>query len=313
MSRKALSVCRLLGACVCLASVPGVPLFAQETTEVVHSDTKATQAHGSADFSPAAQGVAGLHSWVASDYFDSKEAILACDAIYGKDQRKLALMIENGLDVNVQKKDGITLLHWAVACNSFECFKILLEAGADPDVSLTSSLWTKREPGFETPIFYGRDTILHSCARRRLDKYFLEALKFCQDLDLPGAGGERLTNIACSMDGEALLLAAVLAAGASPNFADSSQSGYIGALIIGDYKTIRVLLDYHADPLYGDFSSERVLKMIDERIQKHTEVQNTFKLGVLQELRQAVIKRAEQLKAEKPPGSESQAPKGRVD
>jgi hypothetical protein len=292
----------ILSGSMCLA-IWSCDLLAQEAPSVLKREPTEGKADEEASIPAAARGVAGMHGWVASDYFESKEAILACDAIYWRDQKRLALMIEAGLDVNAKNQDGFTLLHWAVASNSFECFKILLEAGADPDVSLTKTISTKDGPVFYGHIFFIEDTILHSCARNLWDKYLIEGLKYCQQPDLQGAGGQRLTKIICETRGGSDALKLVLAAGASPNFSDSGQSGYVGALIIDDFKVIRILLDFNADPLYGDISSERLLKMVDDQTNRYAGEQYSFERGVLNAFRQAVITRAEQLKAEKESGA----------
>lgn len=240
-----------------------------------------------------------MHGWVASDYFDGKDALLACEAIYWRDKTQLSLMVDNGLDVNLQKKDGITLLHWAVACNSLECFKFLLEAGADPDVPISTTIKTKDGPVFYGTIFYAGDTVLHSCARMFWNKYLFEGLKFCHQPEQSGAGGHQLRSLLGSTRGDADLLRLLFAAGANPNYEDSGQSAFVGALIVRDYDVIRVLLDYHADPLFGDRTPERLLEMIDARMPTNTDGDNALNSKILKELRQAVITRAKQLEAEK--------------
>ena len=246
-----------------------------------------------------------MHGWVASDYFDGKDALLACDAIYWRDKTQLSLMVENGLDVNLQKKDGITLLHWAVACNSLECFKFLLESGADPDVPISTTIKTKDGPVFYGTIFYAGDTVLHSCARMLWNRYLFEGLKFCRQPEQPGAGGHELRTLLSLSWWNAEEFRLLFAAGANPNYSDSGRSGFDSALFNCDYDMIRVLLDYHADPLFGDRTPERLLEMIDARMPTNTDGDNALNLKILKELRQAVITRAEQLKAEKESHRES--------
>ena len=254
-----------------------------------------------------------MHGWVASDYFDGKDALLACDAIYWRDKTQLSLMVENGLDVNLQKKDGITLLHWAVACNSLECFKFLLESGADPDVPISTTIKTKDGPVFYGTIFYAGDTVLHSCARMLWNRYLFEGLKFCRQPEQPGAGGHELRTLLSLSWWNAEEFRLLFAAGANPNYSDSGRSGFDSALFNCDYDMIRVLLDYHADPLFGDTAPERLLEKIDACMPKNTDGDNELNVNIMKELRQAVITRAEQLKAEKESHQESRPTEGSVD
>jgi ankyrin repeat protein len=279
--------------------MPGDDVLPQATSSVLHDHSSVLQADDRTRTPAGARGVAGMHGWIASDYFDSKEALLACDAIYWRDKTQLSSMVENGLDVNLQKKDGITLLHWAVACNSLECFKFLLEAGADPDVPISTTIKTKDGPVFYGEIFYAGDTVLHSCARMLWNKYLFEGLKFCHQPEQLGAGGHQLRSLLGSTRGDADLLRLLFAAGANPNYANSGQSAFVGALIVRDYEVIRVLLDYNADPLFGDRTPERLLEMIDARMPTNTDGDNALNSKILKELRQAVITRAKQLEAEK--------------
>ena len=303
----------ILIACLCAATLPGDDVLPQAALSVFQGDSNVAQADDRARIPAGARGVAGMHGWVASDYFDGKDALLACDAIYWRDKTQLSLMVENGLDVNLQKKDGITLLHWAVACNSLECFKFLLESGADPDVPISTTIKTKDGPVFYGTIFYAGDTVLHSCARMLWNRYLFEGLKFCRQPEQPGAGGHELRTLLSLSWWNAEEFRLLFAAGANPNYSDSGRSGFDSALFNCDYDMIRVLLDYHADPLFGDRTPERLLEMIDARMPTNTDGDNALNLKILKELRQAVITRAEQLKAEKESHQESRPTEGSVD
>ncbi len=216
--------------------------------------------------------------------------IRACDVILKGDTDALKLLIENGLDVNGQGVGGLTLLHWAFACEDLQCFRVFLEAGADPDVPLSKGLKSRDEI-----MFYTRDTILHTCARRDgWWKYLMDGLKYCQRPDLIGAGNDKLTNLVTNSRGSARALRAVLEAGANPNFEDSGQSGFVKALISEDYEAVAVLLDHNADPIWGDFSADEMLQLIQKRIVRYSAERGDPEFAVLSRFREAVLKRAEE-------------------
>ncbi len=68
-------------------------------------------------------------------YFDNPKILELCRAISEKQHERVRELIPN-VDLNTQGSGGITLLYWAYFSNDLESFKLLLQAGADPDLQL---------------------------------------------------------------------------------------------------------------------------------------------------------------------------------
>ncbi|TDF34610.1 ankyrin repeat domain-containing protein [Alteromonadaceae bacterium M269] len=66
-------------------------------------------------------------------YTNPSELQLALAAGKG-DSEKVATLIQNGVNPNSQGKMGLPILFWPIRTGNIEGFKLLLEAGADPDV-----------------------------------------------------------------------------------------------------------------------------------------------------------------------------------
>lgn len=248
-----------------------------------HQEVLATQKN---ELWKRTRGVVGIAGWLATDYFDDERILMACDTIFTGDCAKLESLIDDGCDVNVQGKCGLTLLHWALACNDLKCFQLLLQNGANPELSVSCTI--------DSPyvVFcWSGDTIILTCAREGFSSDFLlAALKYCKNPNAQTAQGKKLISLARR---KRLCFRPVLEAGADPNFSDSGQSGFVQALIGGDIDAIKILMEYKADPLFGDISVERLLEMIDEQISNCAVENRETDIATLTEFRLAVVRRSD--------------------
>lgn len=102
--------------------------------------------------------------WEAEDFFDNPDVINLCAAIEANDVGKIRSLIKAGANVNAIGRGGMTPLMWAFPDGKVERFKLLLEAGADPNVYLTSDL--------DVPKFFeAGDTITHMVCRSRFEAF----------------------------------------------------------------------------------------------------------------------------------------------
>lgn len=102
--------------------------------------------------------------WEAESFFDDPDVINLCAAIEANDVEEMRSLIEAGANVNAIGRGGMTPLMWAFPDGKIERFKFLLEAGADPNVYLTSDL--------DVPKFFeAGDTITHMVCRSRFEAF----------------------------------------------------------------------------------------------------------------------------------------------
>ena len=78
------------------------------------------------------------HGWKAADFFADPKVVALGDAIVANDLDLMKELIAAGTDVNARGKGNMTPLLWAFFDNKPERFRLLLEAGADPNVFIES-------------------------------------------------------------------------------------------------------------------------------------------------------------------------------
>ncbi len=78
--------------------------------------------------------------WKAEDFFADPKVIELCRAIEKDDLKEIEALIAGGVDVNAKGKDNMTPLMWAFPDEKLSRFEMLLRAGADPNVYITSDL-----------------------------------------------------------------------------------------------------------------------------------------------------------------------------
>lgn len=98
------------------------------------------------------------HGWKAGDFFTDAKVIDLCDAIAANDLDVMKKLIATGADVNATGKGMMTPLLWAFGDDKPERFRLLLEAGADPNVYTESDFGNPRafQPG---------DSVTHMASR----------------------------------------------------------------------------------------------------------------------------------------------------
>lgn len=89
------------------------------------------------------------HGWKAADFFTDAKVIDLCDAIAANDLDGMKKLIAAGVNVNAKGKGMMTPLLWAFPDEKPERFRVLLEAGADPNVYTESDFGDPRafQPG----------------------------------------------------------------------------------------------------------------------------------------------------------------------
>ncbi len=127
-----------------------------------------------------------------SQFFDQPEIIELCRAISDRNFQELERLIET-VDVNTQGANGVTPLFWAYFAGNVKAFELLLEAGASPDLKLTSIFKFKKERFGE---LRPQDSILFTLIRHDRYDFFFRALAYSADVRQSGYGGESLLHTA---------------------------------------------------------------------------------------------------------------------
>lgn len=223
--------------------------------------------------------IARSYCWSGSDFFESPEMLLACDAILHNDETQLRKLLDAQLEVNTTGKYGFTLLFWAFACDNLQAFELLLEQGADPDRQLKRSIAAGR---YE--FLYLMDSVLFSSAKRNNERFLLSGLKYSHDINRRDITGENVLHVLTSPSsfGTFEVLNAAIAAGVDVNAADGSGSTPVRrALGMGRFAVALQLLKAGADPRVGVDGLDGFKKSLDVaslRCQQRKEVEGSQQL-----------------------------------
>jgi ankyrin repeat protein len=74
----------------------------------------------------------------ANDFFESKPLLALAEAAANGQVDKIKQLLAEGADLNVQGKEGMTVLFWALVNENKKGFQSLLEAGANPNVQMAN-------------------------------------------------------------------------------------------------------------------------------------------------------------------------------
>jgi ankyrin repeat protein len=126
--------------------------------------------------------------WQASDFFSDTTSLRICEAISSRDPVELKRLIEGNVDLNVRGNGGFTLLHWALAEESFDAFKTLLARGADPDLVLDRMILGKYF------VFPKDESVILSSMRCRRGEFCVATLPYSKNVNQK-RGGNNLLHV----------------------------------------------------------------------------------------------------------------------
>ncbi len=186
------------------------------------------------------------YNWQAEDYFDDPQVIALCDAIEANDLPEMDRLIAAGADVNAIGKDNMTPLLWAFPDNKLDRFTKLLEAGADPNVVVTSY--------FDSKGIMPDDSVMTLAAGTNFEGYLKAVLKHGGDPNLEGRLGRLpLHCVMTSGPNPEERIKMLLKAGADINgVGEAGDPPIIRAAGYGNFPLAIFLLEQGADPRVRD-------------------------------------------------------------
>ena len=188
------------------------------------------------------------HGWRAADFFTDPQVIALCDAIAADDVARMKELIAAGADVDARGKGNMTPLLWAFVDNKPERFRLLLEAGANPNVYIESDFGIRQA-------FSPGDSVTHMACRSTFD-HFWPVFEHGGDPNCPnkepGRRGETpvYTVIKSGAGDKKKRIARLAEAGGSMNRAPEAEASPLvtAASWFGRYDLCLLLLDLGADP-----------------------------------------------------------------
>ena len=188
------------------------------------------------------------HGWKAADFFADPQVVALGDAIVANDLDRMKELIAAGADVNARGKENMTPLLWAFFDGKPERFRLLLEAGADPNVSIESDFGIPHalNPG---------DSVTHMACRSEFG-HFWDVFAHGGDPNLPNKeaafrGETPVYSVIKSAAGDKKERIARLAElGASLNRAPGVEASPLVTAegYFGRYDLCLLLIDLGADP-----------------------------------------------------------------
>jgi len=200
-----------------------------------------------------------LHGWKAADFFTDPQVVALCDAIAANDVARMKELIAAGADVNARGKGNMTPLLWAFVDNKPERFRLLLEAGANPNVYIESDFGNRQA-------FSPGDSVTHMACRSTFD-HFWPVFEHGGDPNFPnkepGCRGETpvYTVIKSGAGDKKKRIARLAKAGGSLNRAPGAEASPLvtAASWFGRYDLCLLLLDLGADP--SQYEGDEITKI----------------------------------------------------
>jgi len=121
--------------------------------------------------------------WKAEDFFQDPQVIGLCEAIAANDLESMGRLIKAGVNVNAKGAGNMTPLLWAFPDDRPDRFEMLLEAGANPNVKITTDLGVPN--GFEVG-----DSVTHKAAASYFPEHFRLVMEHGGDPDVLNSRGE---------------------------------------------------------------------------------------------------------------------------
>ena len=184
-------------------------------------------------------GWQALSAMRAADYFAEPKQVALAEAIERGDQPQIIAAIKAGADVNFKGRAGIRPLFWCMAKQRVGAFRILLENGADPNVTAESMAEGERAT-----------SVMELAAIAGTPDYLRFALKHGGNANAPVGYANRTIIFEAMLSERNDNLGPLIEAGADVSRQDEAgETPLTMASSVSNYHAVYVLLKSSADPL----------------------------------------------------------------
>ena len=213
----------------------------------------------------------------SSKYFTDPKTIAFVESLQRGNASRVKAALAAGQDPNAVGLQGIRPIHFVYRQPNLEAVEALLQAGADPNLPA---------PNGNRP--------LHYAVQQESADLALLLLKYKANPALPGENDEPVLYPALSSRAAAVLIPALVKAGANPNQRWGSMPPVQAAMASHDWVAAKVLLQLGADPMGLASYGEDAVTMYCSKISRSVRSKQTQ--GVVYEV--GKLLRADQLKPE---------------
>ena len=233
-----------------------------------------TSCHGE----PQSDAWRALSRMKAKDYFAEPLQVKLAEAVARGKTDQIGELIKQGADVNAKGRDGMRPLFWAMGKNSLKGFEILLQNGANPNVTAEGLIKSERPP-----------SVMELAAIAESSEYLRLALKHGGNPNFSLGYGDRTIIDEAILNNRTENVRLLVENGADINHQDSFGSPPVmTAAGIDNYDIVFLLLGKGADPKIQDRSGYDLAKMMTKfgaRAIAHDSDQYQWYLKVVAEMK----------------------------
>jgi hypothetical protein len=178
----------------------------------------------------------------AKDYFAEPLQVKLAEAVARGKPDQISELIKQGADVNAKGPDGMRPLFWAMAKSSLKGFEILLQNGADPNVTAEGAIKDKRP-----------SSVIEIAAIAENPEYLRLALKHGGDPNFLVGYGDRTIIYEAIMNNRTDNIRILIEAEADLSHRDTAgETPMLTAASIKNFDMVYLFLERGADPKIKD-------------------------------------------------------------
>lgn len=196
----------------------------------------------SCDGEPQSEAWRALSRMKAKDYFAEPMQVKLAETVARGKPDQIGELIKQGADVNAKGRDGMRPLFWAMGKNSLKGFEILLQNGANPNVTAEGLIKGERPP-----------SVMELAAIAESSEYLRLALKHGGNANFLVGYGDRTIIYEAILNNRTDNVRTLIEAGADLAHRDTAgETPVATAASINNYDMVYLFLAKGADPSIKD-------------------------------------------------------------